>query len=131
MLGTREKNIYGEITLDEINVKIQAECIQNGVEAEFFQSNIEGEIINKIHSANAVYDGIVFNPGAYSHYSLAIYDAVKAVSVPVVEAHISNVFAREEKRCEMTTARASLGVISGFGYNSYILGMYGLLYKLS
>ena len=127
MLGTRERSVYGDMTLDEINSKIEAECRKNGVEASFFQSNIEGELINKIHAVNNEFYGIVFNPGAYSHYSLALHDAIKAVQLPVIEVHISNVFAREEKRCEMVTAKASIGVISGFSYNSYILGLYGLL----
>ena len=127
MLGTREKSIYGDLTLNDINKKIESECEKNNVEAEFYQSNIEGELINKIHSANNEFYGIVFNPGAYSHYSLALHDAIKSIQIPVIEVHISNVFAREEKRCEMVTARASIGVISGFSYNSYILGLYGLL----
>jgi 3-dehydroquinate dehydratase-2 len=127
MLGTREKNIYGNLNLEEINSKIELECKKNDVACEFFQSNIEGELIDKIHSAINCYDGIVFNPGAYSHYSLAISDAIKAISVPVVEVHISNVFAREDSRHQMVTAKNSLGVISGFSYNSYILGLYGIL----
>ena len=127
MLGTREKSIYGDLTLDDINKKIEAECKKNNTEAEFYQSNIEGELINKIHSANNGFYGIVFNPGAYSHYSLALHDAIKSIQIPVIEVHISNVFAREEKRCEMVTAKASAGVISGFSYNSYILGLYALL----
>ena len=127
MLGTREKAVYGTETLEEINEKIEKECKKNKVEAEFYQSNIEGELINKIQEANTEFCGIVFNPGAYSHYSLALHDAIKSIQIPVIEVHISNVFAREEKRCEMVTARASLGVISGFSHNSYILGLYGLL----
>lgn len=127
MLGTRETNIYGNMTLEDINSKISLECKKNAVECEFYQSNIEGELIDKIHSANSCYDGIVFNPGAYSHYSLAISDAIKSINVPVVEVHISNVFAREDTRHNMVTAKNSIGVISGFSYNSYILGLYGIL----
>ena len=127
MLGTREKNIYGDLTLDAINQKISAECEKCGVIPEFYQSNSEGALIDKIHSANGVFDGIIFNPGAYSHYSLAILDAIKAITVPVIEVHISNVFARDEKRHEMVTAKGSVGVISGFSYNSYILGLHGLM----
>ena len=127
MLGIREKSVYGNLTLDEINAKITAECKKNNIDAEFYQSNIEGELINKLHSANTEFYGVVFNPGAYSHYSLALHDAIKSIQIPVIEVHISNVFAREEKRCEMVTAKASIGVISGFSYNSYILGLYGLL----
>jgi 3-dehydroquinate dehydratase-2 len=127
MLGTRETNIYGNMTLDDINSKIALECKKNAVDCEFYQSNIEGELIDKIHSANSFYDGIVFNPGAYSHYSLAISDAIKSINVPIVEVHISNVFAREDTRHNMVTAKNSIGVISGFSYNSYILGLYGIL----
>jgi 3-dehydroquinate dehydratase-2 len=127
MLGTREKEIYGDMTLEDINSKIALECKKNNVTCEFFQSNIEGELINKIHATHNSYDGIVFNPGAYSHYSLAISDAIKSINVPVVEVHISNVFAREAARHEMVTAKNALGVISGFSYNSYILGLYGIL----
>ena len=127
MLGTREKSIYGTETLEGINKKIENECKKNNIEPEFYQSNIEGELINKIHEANNKFYGIVFNPGAYSHYSLALHDAIKSIQIPVIEVHLSNVFAREEKRCEMVTARASIGVISGFSHNSYILGLHGLL----
>lgn len=128
MLGVREPEIYGLDTLDTINEKIKAECEKLNVTPEFFQSNSEGELIDKIHSAHfSDIDAIVFNPGAYSHYSLAIADALKAISKPTVEVHISNVFNREEKRQEMVTASSSYGVISGFGANSYILGLIAVL----
>lgn len=128
MLGIREKQIYGDLSLDAITKMIQEECEKLGVEAEFYQSNIEGELVDKIHSTyGKEYDGIVFNPGAYSHYSLALSDAIKCINIPVVEVHMSNVFAREESRQQMTTAKSSLGVISGFGAQSYILGLYALL----
>lgn len=125
MLGVREPQIYGTQTLSDINEIIKKECETLNVIPEFFQSNIEGELIDKIHSAHfSDVDAIVFNPGAYSHYSIAIADAVKSVDAPCVEVHISNVFAREEKRQNMVTAVSSKGVISGFGANSYILGLY-------
>lgn len=128
MLGIREKQIYGDMSLDTINQRLQAECDKLGVEAEFYQSNIEGELVDKIHSTYGTnYDGIVFNPGAYSHYSLALSDAIKCINIPVVEVHMSNVFAREDSRHQMTTAKNSLGVISGFGEQSYFLGLYALL----
>ena len=128
MLGIREKQIYGDNSLENINKMLQAECEKNGVEAEFYQSNIEGELIDKIHSVyNSDYDGIVFNPGAYSHYSLALSDAIKCIHTPVVEVHMSNVFAREGSRHQMVTAQNSLGVISGFGEQSYVLGLYAIL----
>lgn len=128
MLGIREKQIYGDLSLGDITKMIERECEKLGVEPEFYQSNIEGELVDKIHSTYGKdYDGIVFNPGAYSHYSLALSDAIKCINIPVVEVHMSNVFAREESRQQMTTAKNSLGVISGFGANSYILGLYALL----
>ena len=130
MLGIREKQIYGTLDLETINGMLLKECEKNGVEAEFYQSNIEGELVDKIHSTYGKdYDGIVFNPGAYSHYSLALSDAIKCVEIPVVEVHMSNVFAREDSRHQMVTAKNSLGVISGFGEGSYLLGLYALIKK--
>ena len=128
MLGIREPEIYGNLTLENINEMIKNECEKIGVTAEFYQSNCEGELIDKIHSThNSDIYGIVFNPGAYSHYSIAISDAIKSVSTPCIEVHMSNVFAREEKRHNMVTATASKGVISGFGAYSYIMGLYALV----
>ncbi len=126
MLGIREPEIYGDMTLDKINSIISTKAKELNYEVDFYQSNIEGEIVNSIHSAYKNADGIIINPGAYSHYSGAIYDALKAVGLPVVEVHISNVFAREEHRHNMVTAKASKGVISGFGVKSYILALEGL-----
>ena len=127
MLGIREPEIYGTQTLNYINEIVKAECEKLDVIPEFFQSNCEGDLIDKIHSVHfSDTDAIVFNPGAYSHYSLAIADAIKSISKPCVEVHMSNVFSREEKRCNMVTAVSSKGVISGFGVNSYILGLYAV-----
>ena len=129
MLGIREKNIYGTETLEYINNAIKKRADELKVEMEFFQSNHEGEIIDKIHSAYGKIDGIVINPGAYTHYSLAIYDAIKAVSIDAYEVHISNVFAREEKRTNLVTTPACVGVISGFGSYGYILALEGLCHN--
>ena len=129
MLGIREKNIYGTETLESINNAIKKRADELKVEMEFFQSNHEGEIIDKIHSAYGKIDGIVINPGAYTHYSLAIYDAIKAVSIDAYEVHISNVFAREEKRTNLVTTPACVGVISGFGSYGYILALEGLCHN--
>lgn len=129
MLGIREKNIYGTETLETINNEIEKKADELGCEVEFFQSNHEGEIIDKIHSAYGKIDGIVINPGAYTHYSLAIYDAIKAVSIDTYEVHISNVFAREEKRTNLVTTPACAGVISGFGSYGYILALEGLFHN--
>lgn len=128
MLGVREPEIYGTETLETINKKIKNECEKLNVTAEFYQSNSEGDLIDKIHSVHfSDTDAIVFNPGAYSHYSIAIKDAIKAISKPCVEVHISNVFAREDMRQNMITASSSIGVISGFGADSYILGLYAVM----
>ena len=117
MTGTREKGVYGEQTLEDINGEIAAHF--KGDECEFYQSNIEGEICAKIQSAKC--DGIILNAGAYTHYSYAIRDAIASVSVPVVEVHMSNVHAREEFRHKSVLSEVCKGVICGFGMNSYIL----------
>ena len=120
MTGTREKGVYGTQTLDEINAEIAAH-FKDDI-CEFFQSNIEGEICEQIHNAaNEGCDGIVLNAGAYTHYSIAIRDAIAAVKTPVVEVHMSNVHAREEFRHASVLSAVCKGVILGFGKNSYIL----------
>lgn len=127
MLGIREKNIYGTKTLSDINDMISKKANELGVEVSFYQSNCEGDLIDKIHSCYGKIDGIIINPGAYSHYSLAISDAIKAVQIDTYEVHISNVFAREEERANLVTAKASKGLVSGFGEYSYILALEGLV----
>ena len=127
MTGIREPGIYGSKTLTDINNMIKEKAEELNVSVEFFQSNSEGEIIDKIHSAHNTKDGIIINPGAYSHYSLAIADAIRAVNVKTFEVHISNVFARESMRMEMVTANAAAAVISGAGAYSYILALEGIL----
>lgn len=129
MLGKREKGIYGERTRDDLKDYIKKECkiIDENIVVDFFQSNHEGDIIDKIHEANTLYDGIVINPGAFTHYSYAIYDAIMSVQLDVVEVHISNVHKREEFRQKSVTAKACIGQISGFGFDSYILGINALI----
>lgn len=119
MLGAREPDVYGTLTLDEINAEIAAFCAEKGVEVRFFQSNIEGEICEAIQKSDA--DGIILNAGAYTHYSIAIRDAITASKKRVVEVHISNVFAREQFRKESVIAPVCVGVISGFKQKSYLL----------
>ncbi len=120
MTGVREKGIYGTQTLEEINGEIAAHF--KGDVCEFFQSNIEGEICTKIQSAQTEgYDGVILNAGAFTHYSIAIRDAISSVTVPVIEVHISNVQAREEFRRTSVISPVCKGVICGFGKNSYIL----------
>ncbi len=124
MLGTRETNIYGNETLDDLYCMIEKEF---ECEFEFFQSNHEGEIIDKIHSAQGNFDGVVINPGAYTHYSYAISDAIKCVDLDFVEVHISNIHKREEFRSTSVTAKNCVGQISGLGFYGYILAINYLL----
>jgi 3-dehydroquinate dehydratase-2 len=131
MLGIREQNIYGPMTLDQIHEQMKGSASQNNVELEFFQSNLEGEIIDKIQECLGTVDGIIINPAAYSHTSIAIADAISAVSIPVVEVHISNIYKREEFRQTSITAKASLGVIAGFGPFGYHLGLISLIQVLN
>lgn len=128
LLGRREPTIYGSLTLEEINTRIQASV--DGVTFRFFQSNHEGELIDFIHAAWSWADGIVINPGAFTHYSLAIRDAIAAVDTPAVEVHLSNVHARESFRQHSVIAPVCLGQIAGFGWRSYVLGVHALLGEL-
>lgn len=127
MLGIREQHIYGPMTMEQIHEQLKNAAAQNGVEVEFFQSNLEGEIVDRIQECLGTVDGIMINPAAYSHTSIAIKDALSAVSLPVVEVHISNIYKREEFRQKSVTAGASTGVISGFGPFSYHMGLIALM----
>jgi len=125
--GVREKAIYGEEYIDDINAKILEKAVKLDIDLEIFQSNIEGEIINYIQSCYYEgVDGIIINPGAFTHYSYAIRDAIASVGLPVVEVHLSNVYAREDFRKTSVTAPVCSGQISGFGAWSYILALYAL-----
>ena len=127
LLGVREKNIYGSLNLEEMNKKIQEEFKHSNVEIEFFQSNMEGEIITKIGNSIGNFSGIVINPGAYSHYSIGILDAIRGINIPVVEVHLTNIYNREEYRRKSVTAEGCKGIISGFGYYGYIMAIHALL----
>lgn len=126
MLGLREQHIYGPMTMEQIHEQMKASASQNDVELEFFQSNLEGEIVDKIQECLGEIDGIVINPAAYSHTSIAIKDALAAVNLPTVEVHISNIYKREEYRQKSVTAAASTGVITGFGPFGYHLALISL-----
>ena len=131
MLGIREQHIYGSMSLEQIHEQLKSAAEQNGVELEFFQSNLEGEIVDRIQECLGTVDGIMINPAAYSHTSIAIKDALSAVSMPVVEVHISNIYKREEFRQKSITAGASTGVISGFGPFGYHMGLIALMQIIS
>ena len=123
MLGNREPDLYGSMTLDEINRKMIDYAREINITLEFFHSNIEGEIVSKIQESAGPFSGMIINAGAYSHTSIAIRDAVKSINVPVVEVHISNIFGREEFRQRSYLAPVCAGSIAGFGYLSYILAL--------
>ncbi len=128
LTGKRETGVYGTQTLEQINEKIAAYCKAQGDSAEFYQSNIEGELVNKLHEAflHKSFDGIIFNAGAFTHYSYALHDAIGAIDIPVVEVHMSNVHAREEFRHTSVLSAVCKGVVCGFGAGSYIAAIAGL-----
>lgn len=127
MVGTREKNIYGEENANTINQDIKSFAKNAGFECDIFQSNHEGDLIDKIHSTLGVYDGVVLNAGALTHYSYALRDAIASVAaVPFIEVHMSNVHKREEFRHKSVISAVCAGVICGFGKDSYRLGIEAL-----
>ena len=123
MLGFRETEKYGSMTLKDLEKDLYTYSFKLGVDIETFQSNFEGEIVEKIHSAKDNFDGIVINAGAYTHTSVAIRDAISAVNLPTVEVHMTNIYKREEFRHHSYLAPVCIGQISGFGTNSYKLGL--------
>ncbi len=131
LLGEREPEVYGRTTLAEIDKRLTALAGERGAELRTIQSNGEGEIIDAIQEARHWAGGLIINPGAYTHYSLAIRDALSAVRLPAVEVHISNVFAREEFRHRSVIAPVCIGSVCGFGGRSYDLALNGLLEHLN
>ena len=123
MLGIREQNIYGAMKLEEIHAQMEAFAQQNKMEIEFFQSNLEGEIVDKIQECLGEAQGIIINAAAFTHTSIAIRDAIAAVQIPAIEVHISNIYRREEFRHKSLIAPVCAGSISGFGPFSYHLAM--------
>ena len=130
MLGIREKGIYGTRNFEDICNYIKEDGQKRNIDITLFQSNIEGEIINTIHKAYYEnYDGIIINPGAYTHYSYAIFDAIKAVNINTIEVHLSNIHAREEFRHKSVIAPACIGQICGFKEYGYVMAMEALKNK--
>jgi 3-dehydroquinate dehydratase-2 len=127
LLGIREPGVYGSITLAKVDRRLAEAALERGTNLRIIQSNHEGALIDAIHSAVGWADGILINPGALTHYSYALRDAVTAVSIPTVEVHLSNVYAREPFRHTSVIAPVCRGQISGFGLRSYLLGLEALL----
>lgn len=130
-LGWREPELYGHETLADVEALCMATGESMGMKVDCFQANGEGEIVERIHAARGVYDGIALNAGAYTHTSIAILDALLAVSIPAVEVHLSNVYQRESFRHTSYLAKAAIGVIAGFGSNSYVLALQALNARLT
>ena len=126
LLGTREPEIYGRTTLADIVALVTAAACEKGIAVDAFQSDVEGELVAAIGRARGVYDGIILNPAAYTHTSVALHDAIKASGVPTVEVHLSNVYAREGYRHESLTAGVCAGQICGFGPTGYVLALEAL-----
>ncbi len=127
LLGTREPGVYGSMTLADINQRVIAAGAERGVEIRILQSNHEGALVDALHQAVEWADGVIFNPAAYTHTSVALRDAIAGTGLPVVEVHLSNVHAREEFRHKSWLAPVCVGQISGFGWRSYLLGLQAIL----
>jgi 3-dehydroquinate dehydratase-2 len=127
LLGVREPEVYGSETLQDIVDEVRTFASKRNVELSDFQSNSEGDLVAAIHEARTTVDGIIMNPGAYTHTSIAIRDAISGVGLPVIETHLSNVHARESFRRQSMIAPVCVGVVAGFGRNSYFVALDGLL----
>jgi len=127
LVGQRDPQVYGRLTLIEIDARLQAYAIEAGVELRTFQSNHEGAIIDAVQQAAGWADGLVINPGAYTHYSYAIRDAIASVNLPTVEVHLSNIYAREPFRHSSVITPVCIGQVTGFGWQSYRLGLEALI----
>jgi 3-dehydroquinate dehydratase-2 len=131
LLGQREPEVYGTMTLDEIDQRLLQAGKQLGLEVRSFQSNSEGGLIEALHTARDWAAGVIFNPGGYTHTSVALRDAVASIELPVIEVHLSNVYAREDFRHHSLISAVCAGKITGFGWRSYLLALHALAWKIS
>ena len=127
LLGEREKNQYGNFTLKDIEKKCNDYSVQNNIKLSFFQSNIEGELVEQIQNARESHDGLIINAGGYTHTSVAIHDALKILKIPIIELHISNIYNREEFRHKSLISNVASGVICGFGADGYIMALNAMI----
>lgn len=127
LLGTREPEVYGSMTMDDIDSRLKEKARELGSEVIFQQSNHEGALVDALQEARTWADGVIFNPGGYTHTSVALRDAIAAIGIPVVEVHLTNVYAREEFRHTSLISAVCKGKITGFGWKSYVLGLYALV----
>jgi 3-dehydroquinate dehydratase-2 len=127
LTGKREPDVYGSISLDDIDQRLTEKGLKLGIEVTSQQSNLEGELIDLLQEADSWADGVIFNPGGYTHTSVALRDAVAAIGIPVIEVHMSNVYAREEFRHHSVISPVCKGKIVGFGWHSYLLGLRALV----
>ena len=123
LLGEREKNQYGNFTLEDVEKKCNEYANKNGIKLSMFQSNIEGELVEKIQTARNIQDGLIINAGGYTHTSVAIHDALKILKIPIIELHISNIYNREEFRHKSLISKVAKGIVCGFGSEGYIMSL--------
>ena len=123
LLGEREKNQYGNFTLEDVEKKCNEYANKNGIKLSMFQSNIEGELVEKIQTSRNNQDGLIINAGGYTHTSVAIHDALKILKIPIIELHISNIYNREDFRHKSLISKVARGIICGFGVNGYIMSL--------
>jgi 3-dehydroquinate dehydratase-2 len=126
LLGEREKNQYGSFTLEDIEKSCADFSKKNNIKLSFFQSNIEGELVNKIQASRNTEDGLIINAGGYTHTSVAIHDALKILKIPIIELHISNIYNREEFRHKSLISEVAKGIVCGFGAEGYIMSLKGM-----